>query len=366
MVIFLRKWFTHRERRDVKVVNALILAFVLNVLFGILFYLVERGAQPVLTMQDAIWWAMVTMTTVGYGDFYAQTFTGRFLVSYPCFILGIGIIGYLLGTVADGVIEGVNLKRRGLMKSKRQNHIIICNFPSKEKILQLTDELRLRGKDTPIVVVTDALDAAPAEFIEREIQFVKGAAVSEEVLERANVREADSVLILARKPGDPISDAESFATSSIVEQIDKEVGHNIKTVVELVSRKNARLMERAQPDSVVASDGISDLLLVQELLSPGSHHIFEQLITNQHGCEFHTTVTKLRDVRVVDAQIAILQHPSDIQLIGLLRNDEPLLNPSKATLIEENDFLIVLSENPGAFAAIEDEIIATLSNLTNH
>ena len=200
----------------------------------------------------------------------------------------------------------------------------------------------------------------------REIQFVKGAAVSEEVLERANVREADSVLILARKPGDPTSDAESFATSSIVEQIDKEVGHNIKTVVELVSRKNARMMERAQPDSVVASDGISDLLLVQELLSPGSHHIFEQLITNQHGCEFHTTVTKLRDVRVIDAQIAILQHASDIQLIGLLRNDEPLLNPSKATLIEENDLLIVLSENPGAFAAIEDEIIATLSNLTNH
>ncbi|MFT4640249.1 MAG: voltage-gated potassium channel [Verrucomicrobiales bacterium] len=362
MVLFLRKWFKRRERRDVKIVNALLLALILDLLFGVLFYLVERGAQPTLTMQDAIWWAMVTMTTVGYGDFYAQTFAGRFLVSYPCFILGIGIIGYLLGTVADGVMEGVNLKRRGLMKSKRQNHIIICNFPSMEKILQLTDELRHRGKDTPIVVVTDTLDVAPSEFVQREIQFVKGPPVSEEVLERANVREADSVLILARTPGDPTSDAESFATCSIIEQIDKDIGSNIKTVVELVSRKNARLMERAQPDSVIASEGISDLLLVQELLSPGSHHIFEQLITNQRGCEFHTIVTKLRDVRVVDAQIAILQHDSDIQLIGLLRNDEPLLNPSKSTLIEENDLLIVLSEKPGAFAAIEDEIIATLSN----
>ena len=73
--------------------RVLLLVLLMNILFGTLFYLVEQDVQSGLTLADGLWWAMVTMTTVGYGDYYAQTAAGRFLVSYPAMLAGIGLVG---------------------------------------------------------------------------------------------------------------------------------------------------------------------------------------------------------------------------------------------------------------------------------
>ena len=93
----------HLLKRDRLLI--LIVAVLLNVVLGVLFYVAERGVQEGLTLVDSIWWAMVTMTTVGYGDFYAKTFIGRFLISYPCMLLGIGVFGYLVGIVANSLLN---------------------------------------------------------------------------------------------------------------------------------------------------------------------------------------------------------------------------------------------------------------------
>ncbi|KAA9022042.1 ion transporter [Niallia endozanthoxylica] len=49
---------------------------------------------------DALWWAIVTMTTVGYGDLYPETTVGRIIASV-LMLTGIGIIGLITGTVAS-------------------------------------------------------------------------------------------------------------------------------------------------------------------------------------------------------------------------------------------------------------------------
>ena len=74
-------------RRILQLTGAILL---LSVLFAVGFYFAERRVNPELEFADAIWWAMVSLTTVGYGDYYAQTAVGRFLISFPAFILGIG------------------------------------------------------------------------------------------------------------------------------------------------------------------------------------------------------------------------------------------------------------------------------------
>jgi len=135
-----------------KLLSLLTLAALLCFFFGIAFYFAERSAQEGLSIWDSIWWSMVTMTTVGYGDYYAQTWTGRFIVSFPCFIIGISLIGYILGVVVEALIDVTSKKRKGTVKSRMKNHIIICHCPSESKILSICEEIRATDgfKEIPI------------------------------------------------------------------------------------------------------------------------------------------------------------------------------------------------------------------------
>lgn len=47
-------------------------------------------------MGAGVWYALVTITTVGYGDLAPQTMGGRFIVALPLMALGIGLLGYVL------------------------------------------------------------------------------------------------------------------------------------------------------------------------------------------------------------------------------------------------------------------------------
>lgn len=68
----------------------------------------ERGSADanIGTYWQALWWAVVTITTVGYGDFYPTTMPGR-LVALGLMIGGIGLIGYVTGSLATWIVERV-------------------------------------------------------------------------------------------------------------------------------------------------------------------------------------------------------------------------------------------------------------------
>jgi len=346
---------TFLQKRGTKVI---VLAITLNLFFGVIFYLAEKDAQKGLTLLDSIWWAMVTMTTVGYGDFYAQTSLGRFIISYPCMLVGIGIIGYLVGVVAENMLDRVSRKKRGLMHIKTKNHIIICNFPHLEKILRLVEELKrsYTYQKAPVVLITNAIEELPEELKELQVRFVHGDPVREEALNRANVRECSGVFVLAHDPGNPNSDEKTFAIGTIIEMIEREIKRPIKTVVELVSKENLKMMQRSRVDGIVSSDGIMDGLMVQEFLYPGVNDIVHQIITNAVGSQFYIFETKLVGLNFVDLQMAIIRHPANVQLIGISRKGKNILSPPRDTIVQEGDRLIILAGTRSDFEDMEDEI----------
>jgi voltage-gated potassium channel len=64
-------------------------------------YSVEQGVNPnIRTLGDAAWWAIVTATTVGYGDISPATPEGR-AIAIVLMFLGIGVIGAFTATVAS-------------------------------------------------------------------------------------------------------------------------------------------------------------------------------------------------------------------------------------------------------------------------
>jgi voltage-gated potassium channel len=76
-----------------------------------LFLVVVAGAAQATfdanefpTMWDGVWWAIVTVTTVGYGDFYPSDVEGR-LIGIAVMLLGIGFISVLTATIASQLIQ---------------------------------------------------------------------------------------------------------------------------------------------------------------------------------------------------------------------------------------------------------------------
>ena len=75
-------------------------------------YAVERDAEGALitSFGDSVWWACVTMATVGYGDYYPVTVTGRIL-AVILMVGGIAIVGAATATFVSYVNERMSTAR---------------------------------------------------------------------------------------------------------------------------------------------------------------------------------------------------------------------------------------------------------------
>ena len=83
---------------------------VLVLLLGALAVLdAERGAaeSSITSFGDALWWSVTTVTSVGYGDTYPVTTTGR-LVGVALMLTGIGLIGVVTASVATWLVQQVS------------------------------------------------------------------------------------------------------------------------------------------------------------------------------------------------------------------------------------------------------------------
>ncbi len=65
-----------------------------------------RSLEPSMeTYADALWWSMVTATTVGYGDISPETGIGR-LIALILMVFGIGLLGMITGSIATYFLSG--------------------------------------------------------------------------------------------------------------------------------------------------------------------------------------------------------------------------------------------------------------------
>jgi voltage-gated potassium channel len=292
---------------------------------------------------------------VGYGDYFPKTFAGRFFVAYPCLVIGIGLIGYSLGVIAESMLEGMNQRNQGKASMRFENHLVICQCPSISRVLQLVAQFRAAQADPhrPAVVVTSRLEELPLEFRENSIAFVKGLPTSEETLNRAGVAQAAGVIVLAHDPSDEGADAESFTAGTLAKLIEEDAGRSISLVIELADRKNHRMMERVGAHGIVPVEGITDMLLMQEMFNPGLRHLFEHLVTYKNGCEFYIVSHKLAGRSLREIQIAAIQHPANLQIIGTFRNGVASMNPISSFCLDARDQLVLLAEQRENYEVFE-------------
>jgi voltage-gated potassium channel len=128
------------ERRIRRIVNArsvtvgLAMTFVaMAVLGGILIKFADQENFPSVGL--GIWWALQTVTTVGYGDVVPTTFTGR-LIGSGVMVMGIAFISFVTAGVTSALVQRANESARGDERQHAEQ--------TAQRILDEVGELRKR------------------------------------------------------------------------------------------------------------------------------------------------------------------------------------------------------------------------------
>ncbi len=102
MNIFLRVFTLFLRAFNSKRLRTILGTMIISVtFFGFVFYVTE---PEVKTIGDGMWWALVTITTVGYGDITPLTTTGRFVASALMFV-GLGLVASVTAIVSVKFIQ---------------------------------------------------------------------------------------------------------------------------------------------------------------------------------------------------------------------------------------------------------------------
>lgn len=96
------------KRKASEIISTFIVMFILIVLAASFMYNIEP--QTYDSIPHAMWWGIVTLATVGYGDAYPQTALGQLIGSILA-LLGIGLFGIPAGILAAGFIEEIQSKK---------------------------------------------------------------------------------------------------------------------------------------------------------------------------------------------------------------------------------------------------------------
>jgi voltage-gated potassium channel len=262
----------------------LMLAVLIYGTTGFLYF--ELPANPDLTWWDGFWYTIVTIATVGYGDFFPKSFGGRFLVGWPVMVFGIGLLGYALSMVAAALVTSKTKEIKGMASFNLKDHIVIFNFPGLAKVERVLEELMLDpsvGRLIPVLLVDEMIDELPVELQKRGVHYVKGNPARDETLSRASIDSALHAVILTRNPSDQASDNLNVAISLAIEGRCRKVN----TVVECIDPASEELLRKAGCDRIVCSSRFDANFISQELLNPGIQEVMADLLTLGNGQQLY-------------------------------------------------------------------------------
>ena len=142
-----------REKDSFKAVLFILVILIILSASGI--YLVENKAQPEHfgSIPKAMWWAVVTLTTVGYGDVTPITTAGKILGAIIT-ILGVGLAALPAGILASGLANELN-QRREMTEAQFRTHLIENDWDFEqhvEEIEKIRTELGLTQEQAQIVI----------------------------------------------------------------------------------------------------------------------------------------------------------------------------------------------------------------------
>jgi voltage-gated potassium channel len=204
------------------------------------------------TLTDAVYFALVTSSTVGYGDVTPQTGEAR-LFGLSALLVGTASFAVALGVLLTPAIEARLTKALGRMTTSDlellDDHVLVLGYG------ELTEPLLTELGDQRYLVVTDDGDRA-RQLSARDVEVYTGDPSDEGTLARVQLEDARAVIVATN------DDADDALTILTVRQLRPDV----RIVAAATNRENETKLERAGADAVVSPASIGGRLLVESAL----------------------------------------------------------------------------------------------------
>ena len=262
----MRRWFRKLIQNSFFQVGAGL--FIVMMLGGFIIKYLESGS--ITEKESPFWWAIVTMTTVGYGDFSPSTPEGRLFAVFIMFA-GIALVSLLTASISSIYVAKRIREDKGLEKVNLSDHIVLCGW--NENAESIIDSLRnLSEKDSLHLILVneiheDIVNHLRNKYKDIDLYFVAGDFTSEEILKRASIEEAHTVIIIPNIDDEKIGSPDEktiFATLTI-----KSMSSTVRVVAYLMHRENLTHIRRANVDEVVLSDDFGAYMLASHVMDPG-------------------------------------------------------------------------------------------------
>ncbi|WP_319777718.1 ion channel [Maridesulfovibrio sp.] len=258
----------------------LVIATALLLLFSTLgFYWIELGDGEEARMSQAFWWAIVTLTTVGYGDMVPITVPGRILGGLVM-ISGIGLVTSLTGNMASMLVEQKAKKRKGLLSVKVSDHVIILGwndyaFGLIESLNEQTAPRKLH-----LVIVSNLESEVRDEIAFRlnmgdQLNFVHGSISQANVISRANPDVARNVYVLCQSGLDS-KESDQQAIYAVLAL--RTLAPKVPVYAEIALHENKEHLLRAGANEILVRGEISGRMMGMMGASPSMWSFFRNLL----------------------------------------------------------------------------------------
>lgn len=309
----------------------LLITTILICLFGFFIHLLEPMTFP--TIIDGIWWAVITASTVGYGDYVPLTLAGR-LAAMLLLLVGAGFLSTYFATLASIAVTKQDEYQKGEVHYKGLDHFIIIgwNERSKEIIGSLAE------KKHPVILIDETVNSNPLPF--HHLHFIKGKALRDDVLERANIKEGKKVIITADQNLDELqADMNTILTLLAI----KGLNPNIPCIVEVLTEEQLNNAKRAGANEVIRSNKLTSTIMLDIIHSTGMVNPLSDFLSElKSGIQLKYLQASSETIGKNIRQVSLYYLGKEAVLLGIKKGENINVHPHPETFIEKDDYLLVL------------------------
>lgn len=330
-----------------------VVAFVLIVVLlgaGLTYIAEHHTNEKFATPFDAIWWASVTITTLGYGDMYPITVPGR-LIAMAIMASGFFLFALMAGVVSQTFAASLlRIREEGIRMTAMVNHIVIWGWNHHSTML--LHELRQQDPELALRVVVFADRDAPPNLPEWAT-FVKGDPTQEIELPKVRLAVADSVIVVADEvENGSFSDADARTLLTVFTLRAYEAKLNARYIertkplhiaAELLDPDNMPFLKKAGADEIIQTARFGSTLLAKSAVVPNTGELFGDLVGSEGGrlqeAPPPAEMTLPRPFWDVASELKL--YDGDL-LVGIERQGKVVFNPPAAFMVEPGDKLVFL------------------------